>query len=117
MLYDKYYKGYEGETQIRFETGASQLVIWEGYIYTLMEDMFDQGLKILSDYYSSEDDDNWEIENLDNAIAQFRLFDLNKITKEELTSISATLPGVVKEIVSFLSKALFQNRKVYISKD
>jgi hypothetical protein len=38
-----------------------------------MEDMFDQGLKILADYFSSEDNDNWEIRNLNDAIAQFSL--------------------------------------------
>ena len=116
MVNDKYYEGYESEPQIRFESGASELIIWEGYIYTLMENMFDQGLKILADYYSS-DDDSWEIIDLKEAITQFDLFDLNRLDSEKIAHISSFLPDIAKEIVKFLIKAQMQNQKVHISKD
>ena len=117
MINEKYYKEYAGEPAIKFEAGGDSLVIWEGYIYILMEDMYDQDLKILSDYYSSEDNDEWEINNLNSAITQFKLFDLDKVAKQDLTSVSKFLPDVVKEIINFLLKALEKKQKVSILKD
>ena len=117
MINDKYYKGYEGEPQIRFDSGTNELIVWEGYIYTLMEYMFDQNLKVLANYYSSDSNDNWEMKNLKNAITEFDLFDVNKIAKQEWRDIANDLSDVAKEIADFLKKAFTQNQKVYVAKD
>lgn len=116
MINSKFYNDYEGEGQIIFNDEANnKLIVWEGYIYVLMEQMFEQGSNILSDFYSREDDDNpWEIININNAINQFKSFNLSKIKQD---GFSEYIPGLIREITLFLTNALQSNQKIYIITD
>ena len=116
MINREFYNGYEGEGQVIFrDESKNELVIWEGYIYILMERMFDQEFKVLSEFFSRDDDINaWLISDLPNALAQFRAFDFQKMQQD---NFAKRLPQLVAEITRFLLNALNSDQRVYIEKD
>ncbi len=116
MVNDKFYRGYEGEGQVIFsDENKNKIVIWEGYLYVLMERMLDQGYKILADFYSRDNDDSaWLIPNINNALAQFQSFDYQRIQQDGFTEC---FPELITTITRFLWRALNSQQKVYLDKD
>ena len=116
MINSKLYDRYEGEDQVIFrDEKNNKLIMWEGHIYVLMERMFDQGYKILADFYSREDDNApWMIPDIKSAIAQFELINLENMKQDNFTK---SFPMVIKEIVEFLLGAQSTNQKVYMDRE
>ena len=116
MINSKLYDRYEGEDQVIFcDEQNNKQILWEGHIYVLMERMFDQGYKILADFYSREDDDApWMIPDIKSAIAQFEATNLEKMKQDNFTK---NFPMVIKEIVEFLLVAQNTNQKVHMDRE
>jgi hypothetical protein len=118
MINSNFYNGFEGEGQVIFSDEVkNELIVWEGYIYVLMERMFEQGYKILVDFYNHnyEDDENpWTIPDIPNAINQYKSFNVSYAEEDNFKN---DFPKLIDEITRFLMNALASGKKVYMQRD
>jgi len=127
IVYDFYYSGFEGESEIAFVFEKSDeryiLKMWTGYFDTILGLMceyepYNDG--ILHEYYAHEgwyEESPWELTNIDVVIQLFKSFDLQKVdnnTVEASPNIVPTLPEVASEIAQFLEQAKSNDCNVFI---
>ena len=79
-----------------------------GFIYVLMERMFDQYLKFFAEFYNCKEDTSpWLISDIRQAIYQLESFNLDRIEKN---SISLNFPYATKEVKDFYQEHICQTK-------
>lgn len=114
-----FYKGYEGENEIRFIKGcdndAQVLSIWDGYFNDIMEQFepTEKGWEGLAYYYHLNigwyENSPWEIPNLESALQQFQ--SIKSMLRFEKSK------EVLSTICNFILSAINENAKVYLSEE
>lgn len=122
MSGDKYYKGFEGEPQIVFQTqpDGMKLVVWNGYFETLLERMLDQGIPpqgILGTFVEQSgwyDKSPWEIKNINAAVQQFKMVRVEQLRDAHALELTADLQGLLGQLIAFLEETALKKQRVFI---
>ncbi|WP_321386940.1 hypothetical protein [uncultured Enterococcus sp.] len=115
MIDNRFYEGFEGETEISFVANDNRLIIWNGYFETILNILLDCKLEkqgILKEYFNVEgwyDDSPWLVDDVPFTVSQLKNFDITKVRQ---ASIKDDLEKVVKTIISFLEDNA--SSKIYI---
>ena len=117
---NKYYKGYEGESEIQFIKGSNEgeqiiLSIWSGFFDDIMCQFkpTDTGWQGLAYYYHlviGWEENMWEISNINSTFTDFQSIDASSFRFPETKEVLAA-------ICDLLTTAIKENQKVWINKD
>ena len=124
----EFYEGFEGEGEIdliykKEGKEIKRLEIWYGYFSKLLNKMIQNEMEIEGLLYEHsihagwyEDEEPWEIMDVNQAITQFKNYKEKKLTenKREMSEIWPEIPKVLERILEFLEEAKENNGKVYI---
>ncbi|WP_051684991.1 hypothetical protein [Clostridium sp. KNHs205] len=119
-LINDFYKGYEGENEIRFikecENDVEVLSIWDGYFNDIMEQFkpTEKGWEGLAYYYHLHigwyENSPWEILDLESVLQQFRSVEQTILRFEKSSE-------VLSAICRFILDAIMENARLYISEE
>lgn len=105
MIDNRFYEGFEGESELSFVSANNKLIIWNGYFETILDHLLDCNVEkkgMVKEYFHHEgwyDDSPWLINDKSLTIDQLRCFDISKINQNSIKNI---LEEVVQAIVLFL---------------
>lgn len=115
-----FYKGYEGEKEIRFIKGNEENIeiisIWDGFFNDILEQITpaEKGWEGLAYYYHLcigwYEHSPWEIPDTKNALEQLKSFRSSDFRFERSKDVLET-------ICTFLSNAIKEGKKVYICEE
>ncbi|KQO01104.1 hypothetical protein [Paenibacillus sp. Leaf72] len=130
LINDSYYIGFEGEPEIVFMyeslIGRHELRLWNGYFETFLDCLLEQvpvQNVILHEYYIHEgwyDESPWEIQDVEGALQLFKSFAVRELKEDEnraSENITAMLPLLSVDIITFLEQANESGSRVFIIYD
>lgn len=126
MINDKYYNGYEGETEVLFYYNQNDqkngLRIWNGYFENLLIGCYDKIIRddgILICYQSQigfYDESEWKIRSIETVISELKRYKENNNQSKNLDILLETR-ALRNDLIELLQQAKLHNKDAYIVYD
>ena len=122
MLDEKYYDGYHGEDEVRLwveDKGEKHgLSIWCGFFDTIMEGCFrpypaPNGIIWCWQHCEGFHDEKWEVSDPLLLLRELSMFDSHRLEPNRQI-LAEKSEEVCRQMVSFISEAAKEGRKIYI---